>query len=164
MFFKSTGGLRGIKRDLYEGGIRVPMIAQWVGAIPQATVSDQPWAHWDMLPTVAELAGAKAPAGLDGQSMVRALRAQGRIQHDPMYWEFHERGFQQAARLGDWKAVRLKKDAPLELYNLASRSSRDHRRRVDPTGRRQADGSLSCDGPDELGSMAGEVQVRWVRR
>ena len=123
LFFKSSGGLRGIKRDLYEGGIRVPMIAQWVGTIPGGTVSNQPWAHWDMLPTLAELAssmGAKVPVGLDGRSMTRALKAEGPIAHDPMYWEFHERGFQQAARLGDWKAVRIKKDAPLELYNLAA--------------------------------------------
>jgi len=120
VFFKSSGGLRGIKRDLYEGGIRVPMIAQWVGTIPAGTVSDQPWAHWDMLPTLAELAGATAPAGVDGRTMVRALKAEARVQHDPMYWEFHERGFQQAVRMGDWKGVRLKKDAPLELYNLAA--------------------------------------------
>ena len=57
-FFKSSGGLRGIKRDLYEGGIRVPMIARWPGTIPAGRVSDQAWAHWDMLPTLAELAGA----------------------------------------------------------------------------------------------------------
>ena len=62
-FFKSSGGLRGIKRDLYEGGIRVPMIARWVGTIPAGHVSYHEWAHWDMLPTLAELAGAKAPAG-----------------------------------------------------------------------------------------------------
>jgi arylsulfatase A-like enzyme len=120
VFFKSSGGLRGIKRDLYEGGIRVPMIAQWVGTIPASAVSDQPWAHWDMLPTLAELSGATTPAGLDGRSMVRALKHEGRVQHDPMYWEFHERGFQQAVRMGDWKGVRLKKDAPLELYNLGA--------------------------------------------
>ncbi len=84
------------------------------------TVSDQPWAHWDMLPTLAELSGATVPAGLDGRSMVRALKAEGRIQHEPMYWEFHERGFQQAVRMGDWKAVRLKTGAALELYNLAA--------------------------------------------
>ena len=120
VFFKSSGGLRGIKRDLYEGGIRVPMIAQWTGTIPAGVESDQPWAHWDMLPTLAEIAGAKAPASLDGRSMVRALRNDGPIVHEPMYWEFHERGFQQAVRMGDWKAVRSKKDAPLEIYNLAA--------------------------------------------
>jgi len=118
-YFKSSGGLRGIKRDLYEGGIRVPFIASWPGTIPAGRVSDTPWAHWDMFPTLAELAGAKAPSALDGKSMTRALKGQPQPAHDPFYWEFHERGFQQAARLGNWKAVRLAKDAPLELYDLA---------------------------------------------
>jgi arylsulfatase A-like enzyme len=117
-FFKSSGGLRGIKRDLYEGGIRVPMIARWVGTIPAGRVSYHEWAHWDMLPTLAELAGAKPPAGIDGMSMARALRGEQQPTHEFMYWEFHERGFQQAVRMGHWKAVRLKKDAPLELYDL----------------------------------------------
>ena len=118
-FFTSSGGLRGIKRDLYEGGIRVPMIARWTATIPAARVSDHAWAHWDVLPTLAELAGAKAPSGLDGLSMARALRGEPQPTHDVFYWEFHERGFQQAVRMGDWKAVRLKPGAPLELYDLA---------------------------------------------
>jgi arylsulfatase A len=117
-FFKSSGGLRGIKRDLYEGGIRVPMIARWVGTVPSGRVSYHAWAHWDMLPTLAEVAGAKIPAGIDGMSMARALRGEQQPGHDFMYWEFHERGFQQAVRMGDWKAVRLKTGAPLELYDL----------------------------------------------
>ena len=116
-FFKSSGGLRGIKRDLYEGGIRVPNLARWTGTIPRG-VSDHPWAHWDMLPTLAELAGAKAPAGIDGTSMAQTLKGGRQAPHEFMYWEFHERGFQQAVRMGKWKAVRLKKDAPLELYDL----------------------------------------------
>jgi arylsulfatase A len=119
-FFKSSGGLRGIKRDLYEGGIRVPMIARWTGTIPAGRVSDHPWAHWDMLPTLTELAGAKPPSGIDGISMARALKAEPQPTHDAFYWEFHERGFQQAVRMGRWKAVRLSKDAPLELYDLAA--------------------------------------------
>lgn len=117
-FFKSSGGLRGIKRDLYEGGIRVPFIARWPGTIPKGQVSAHPWAHWDIFPTLAEIAGAKAPAGLDGQSMTRALRGQSQPAHEFLYWEFHERGFQQAVRMGRWKAVRLSKDAPLEIYDL----------------------------------------------
>jgi arylsulfatase A len=117
-FFKSSGGLRGIKRDLYEGGIRVPMIARWVGTIPATRVSYHEWAHWDILPTLTEVAGAKTPAGIDGMSMTRALRGETQPTHEFMYWEFHERGFQQAVRMGKWKAVRLKKDAPLELYDL----------------------------------------------
>src|SRR5262245_17573835 len=117
-YFKSSGGLRGIKRDLYEGGIRVPMIASWPGTIPAGRVSAQPWAHWDLFPTFAEIAGAKAPAGMDGRSMVAALKGQAQPAHDPFYWEFHEGGFKQAARLGNWKGVRLAKDAALELYDL----------------------------------------------
>jgi len=71
-----------------------------------------------MFPTLAAIAGAKTPESLDGKSMARALRGQPQPEHDPFYWEFHERGFQQAARMGHWKAVRLAKDAPLELYDL----------------------------------------------
>ena len=118
VFFKSAGPLRGIKRDLYEGGIRVPMIARWVGTIPAGRVSDHPWAHWDMLPTLAELSGGRAPKGLDGLSMSRALRGERQPMHDAFYWEFHERGFQQAVRMGKWKAVRLAAGSPLELYDL----------------------------------------------
>jgi len=117
-YFKSSGGLRGIKRDLYEGGIRVPMIARWTGTIPAGRVSAHPWSHWDLFPTLAELAGAKTPPRLDGMSMVRALRGQPQPTHDFFYWEFHERGFQQAVRMGRWKAVRPSKDAKLELYDL----------------------------------------------
>ncbi|HEY7498498.1 MAG TPA: arylsulfatase [Vicinamibacterales bacterium] len=119
VFFKSSGGLRGIKRDLYEGGIRVPMIAKWTGTIPAGRVSDHVWAHWDLLPTLADIGRARTPTGIDGISMARALRGGRQASHDFMYWEFHERGFQQAVRMGAWKAVRLKKDAPLELYDLA---------------------------------------------
>ena len=117
-YFKSSGGLRGIKRDLYEGGIRVPMIASWPGTIPAGRVSAHPAAHWDLFPTLAELAGAKTPAGLDGRSIARALRGQRQPAPEFLYWEFHERGFQQAVRMGRWKAVRLTKDSPLELYDL----------------------------------------------
>lgn len=117
-FFKSSGVLRGIKRDLYEGGIRVPMIAHWPGTIPAGRVSDHVWTHSDIFPTVAELAGAKVPGSLDGKSMARALRGNRQPAQDFLYWEFHERGFQQAVRMGKWKAVRLKNGAPLELYNL----------------------------------------------
>src|SRR6185369_16676164 len=118
VFFKSSGGLRGIKRDLYEGGIRVPMIASWPGTIPAGRVSDHAWAHWDISPTVAELASARMPSGIDGLSMTRALRGQTQPTHDFFYWEFHERGFQQAVRMGQWKALRLKPGDPLELYDL----------------------------------------------
>jgi arylsulfatase A len=119
-FFQSAGPLRGIKRDLYEGGIRVPMIARWTGTIPAGRVSDHVWAHWDVLPTLGEISRAAIPTGLDGISMARALRGETQSTHEFLYWEFHERGFQQAVRMASWKAIRLKKEAPLELYDLAA--------------------------------------------
>jgi arylsulfatase A-like enzyme len=117
-FFDSNGPLRGIKRDLYEGGIRVPMIARWPKRIKAGAKSDQVWAHWDLLPTVAEIAGVKPPANIDGISMLNALLGRRQRNHEFLYWEFHERGFSQAARMGDWKAVRKSPDSPLELYDL----------------------------------------------
>jgi arylsulfatase A-like enzyme len=118
-FFKSSGGLKGIKRDMYEGGIRVPMIASWPGTIAAGSTTTYAAAHWDLFPTFAEIAGAPVPSGLDGVSILSVLRGQTQKPHEFMYWEFHERGFQQAVRMGNWKAVRLAKDKPLELYNLA---------------------------------------------
>ncbi len=118
-FFESRGPLRGLKRDLYEGGIRVPALVRWPGKIKPRTVSDLPWAFWDFLPTAAEIAGVKPPPNLDGLSILPTLlgRKQSR-RHEFLYWEFHERGSKQAVRMGDWKAVRLSPGQPLELYNL----------------------------------------------
>jgi arylsulfatase A-like enzyme len=117
-FFGSRGPLRGIKRDLYEGGIRVPMIARWPGKVKAGAVSDQVWAFWDFLPTACELAGVPAPRGLDGISMVPALAGRPQTSHEYLYWEFHERGFDQAVRAGDWKAVRKGRGSLMELYDL----------------------------------------------
>jgi arylsulfatase A-like enzyme len=117
-FFDSNGPLRGIKRDLYEGGIRVPMIARWPKRIKAGAKSDQVWAHWDFLPTAAEIAGVKPLAGIDGVSMLNALLGRRQRNHEFLYWEFHERGFSQAARMGYWKAVRKSPDSPLELYDI----------------------------------------------
>lgn len=125
-FFDSNGPLRGIKRDLYEGGIRVPMIVRWPGHVPAGAESDQIWAFWDVPPTLAELAGVTEalPEEIDGISMVPALigpEAAGRPQenHEFLYWEFHEgRASKQAVRMGKWKGVRLSPDGPLELFDL----------------------------------------------
>jgi arylsulfatase A-like enzyme len=122
-FFKSAGPLRGFKRAMYDGGIRVPMIVRWPGKVAAGTVNDHVWAFWDMLPTLAEVGGGKVPGGLDGLSMVPALvgsAAAGRSppSHEFLYWEFHEGGFKQAVRMGDWKAVRLRPGGPVELYDL----------------------------------------------
>jgi len=105
-FFGSRGGLRGVKRDMYEGGIRVPAVARWPGRAKPGTTSDAPGAFWDVLPTLAEVVGLKAPPGIDGASFLRALEDQPQPPHAPFYWEFHEGGFQQAVREGDWKLVR----------------------------------------------------------
>ena len=118
-FFGSSGPLRGIKRDLYDGGIRVPAVARWPGRIKPGQVSDHVWAFWDFLPTCAEIAGAAAPQGLDGISIVPALTGGSQKRHDYLYWEFHEYGFHQAVRMADWKGVRFGRNKPLELYNLA---------------------------------------------
>ena len=124
--FDSNGPLRGIKRDLYEGGIRVPMIARWPGSVKAGATSPQVWAHWDFLPTMAELAGVKPPQGIDGISMLPALLGQRQRRHDFLYWEFHERGFQQAVRMGDWKAVRHAPGARLELFDLTTDVGEQH--------------------------------------
>lgn len=119
-FFHDSGPLRGIKRDLYEGGIRVPFIARWPGRVRPESTSPQPIAFWDLLPTFAELAGGAAPAGIDGRSMAPVLLGQPlREQRRVFYWEFHENGFSQAVRQDDWKLVRLKRKQT-ELYNLGS--------------------------------------------
>jgi arylsulfatase A-like enzyme len=117
-FFNSSGGLRGIKRDLYEGGIRVPMIVRWPGKIKAGTVSQQIHAHWDFMATASDVVGAKVPAGTDGISMLPALRGKKSARREFLYWEFFERGFDQAVRMGEWKAVRNGAQSPLELYNL----------------------------------------------
>jgi arylsulfatase A-like enzyme len=127
-FFESAGPLRGHKRDLYEGGIRVPLIARWPGVIQPGQVSTQAWSFCDMLPTLAAIGRAKTPEKLDGISMLPALLGQPQTnQHAFLYWEFHERGFQQAVRMGKWKAVRLAAGKPLELYDLQA----DPRERLD---------------------------------
>lgn len=117
--FHSSGPLRGIKRDMYEGGMRVPLIARWKGTVAPG-VSDHVCASWDFLPTMAELLRA-SPVETDGISMAPTLLGTPTKQrrHEYLYWECFERGFQQAVRADDWKAVRLKPGAPPELYNLA---------------------------------------------
>lgn len=119
-FNDSNGPLRGIKRDLYEGGIRVPMIARWPAQIDQRVVNDHVSAFWDFLPTFTELAGAQPLEDIDGISMLPALLGHpvAQKQHEYLYWEFHEGGFVQAVRMGDWKGVRFGGKGGLELYNL----------------------------------------------
>lgn len=119
-FFGSSGPLRGIKRDLYDGGIRVPAMVRWPGRTPAGAVSETPWAFWDLLPTFADAAGAKTPSGLDGQSILPGLTGRTQAAHDFLYWEFHERGFHQGVRHRNWKAVRFGLTQKLELYDVAA--------------------------------------------
>ena len=116
--FQHSGDLRGFKRDMYEGGLRTPSIARWPGRIKAGATSDHVWAFWDFMPTMAELTGQKAPPGMDGVSVLSSWLGGKNVEHTPLYWEFHERGFDQAARIGDWKAVRHGTKQPLELYDL----------------------------------------------
>jgi arylsulfatase A len=124
-FFNSAGPLRGLKTMLYEGGIRVPLIARWPGKIEPGTVTDHPSAFWDFLPTLAELAGMSPPPDVDGISLVPTLlgRSSEQQQHEYLYWEYHGR---QAVRLGDWKALRMGVDQPIELYDLATDLGEQH--------------------------------------
>jgi arylsulfatase A-like enzyme len=120
-FFNSSGGLRGFKRSLHEGGIRVPMLARWPGKIKAGTTNEHVGAFWDFLPTACELANVKAPAEIDGLSFLPTLLGKGtQARHDFLYWEFHEGGTAQGVRHGDWKAVRTKLGGALELYDLKS--------------------------------------------
>lgn len=119
-FFESAGPVRGTKRDLTDGGIRVPALARWTGRIKPGQVSPSPWAFWDFLPTACELAGVRAPAGIDGRSIVPTLMEGRTIERECFYWEFHEGGFAQAVRAGDWKLIRQKPRFELELYDLAA--------------------------------------------
>lgn len=123
--FGSNDPFRGGKRDLYEGGIRVPTIAWWPGTITPGSVSHHPSAFWDFPPTALELAGLTIPESMDGISYAPTLLGQPQRQaaHEYLYWEFYEQGGKQAIRSGDWKGVRLNvisdPGQPLELYNLA---------------------------------------------
>lgn len=117
-FFDSNGPLHGIKRDLYDGGVRVPMIARWHGRIKPNQVNHQPFALWDFLPTATEIAGINPPEGIDGISLLPALLGSKQPNHEFLYWEFHERAFEQAIRMGKWKAIRHGLHQPIELYDL----------------------------------------------
>lgn len=124
-YFNSNGPFKGTKRDLYEGGIRVPMIVRWPQKIKAGTKSEQICAAWDIFPTVSDILKRKTPKGLDGISILPELlgNKENQKQHDYLYWEFHEKGGRQAVRMGNWKAVKYnvfkKPNAPIELYDLS---------------------------------------------
>jgi arylsulfatase A-like enzyme len=123
-YFNSNEKFRGYKRDLFEGGIRVPMIVRWPGVIMPGSVTDHVSAFWDVMPTVAEVVNAKVPGEIDGISFLPTLRGKRAMQkeHQYLYWEFHELGGRRAVRQGDWKLIQYdvgKNPAgSFELYNL----------------------------------------------
>ncbi len=115
-FFESAGPFHGLKGSVWEGGVRVPFIARWPGRIKPGTESDHIGAFWDFLPTCAELLGAQPPQGIDGVSLLPTLLGQpGQKEHEYLYWELNG---QQGVRMGDWKAVRLKPNQKIQLFNL----------------------------------------------
>lgn len=121
-FFQSYGPLKGVKRDVYEGGIRVPMIAWCPGKIKENIKSNQVSAFWDLMPTLAELTGTTLPQAGDGISILPTLLGKkGQKEHDYLYWEFHELNGREALRSGNWKLIRqpIVGSTVLELYDLS---------------------------------------------
>jgi arylsulfatase len=124
-FFESAGPFRGLKTMVYEGGIRVPMVARWTGTIPAGTVSAHVSAFEDYMPTFAEMAGAERPAGVDGISMLAALRGRMSEQkpREYLYWEFQGK---QVVRQGAWKGIRNAATGAFELYDLSKDIGEKH--------------------------------------
>ena len=119
--FGSQMGLREVKGTLREGGIRVPLLVRWPGKVPAGRVSDFPTAFWDVLPTAAEVGGAKEPKGLDGISILPTLLGREQKPHAYLYWErLTPAKLTRAVRMGPWKAFQATKTAPIELFNLSS--------------------------------------------
>ena len=128
LFDQASNGLRGYKRGLYEGALRQAAIARWPGKVPAGRVSAEPWAFWDFLPTALELSGTPAPKGLqtDGLSLASFLQGGPAPKRDYFYWELHEAQSLQAARWGDWKAVRNGPAAKVEIYDLHVDAAEQH--------------------------------------
>ena len=122
LFEQASNGLRGFKRGMYEGALRQAAFAWWPGTVPAGRVDDQPWAFWDLVPTFVELSGATPPKEYetDGKSLVKYLKGGDAPKRDYFYWELHlGKKPIQAARFGNWKAVRNGIDKPIEIYDLA---------------------------------------------
>ncbi len=123
-YFNSNGDLKGYKRDMYEGGIRVPMIVRWPHKVNAGSSTDHISAFWDVMPTLAEIAGIACAGDIDGISFLPVLTGETKKQkqHDYLYWEFHEQGGKIAVRMGEWKGIMLKADdresQQFELYYL----------------------------------------------
>ncbi|MFT5199031.1 MAG: arylsulfatase A [Planctomycetota bacterium] len=129
-FFESNGVLRGAKGSVYEGGLRVPLIAHWPGKVPAGQVTDAVGAFWDLMPTLTDISGAEASAEMDGMSLLPVLQGADAPDDRTLYWEFPSYGHQQALRQGDWMLVRRflgnKKKSTTELFNLAQDLPQEH--------------------------------------
>lgn len=124
-FFNSTGIYRGIKRDMYEGGLRTPMIAKWPNSIAKGSKNSEPSAFWDFMPTFAEIINVDCPKESDGVSILRAFNGkEAKVKDRSFYWEFHEQGGKQAVLQNNWKLIRLQaKNGDkmyYELYNIST--------------------------------------------
>lgn len=116
---QSSGGLRGAKRSLYEGGIRAPYVAYWPGTVKAGSTTDLLTSHVDLMATVAEIADVKVPRKTDGISMLPTLLGKEQKEvHDSLYFEIYEGAFQQCVRMGQWKGYRKGTKDPMELYHL----------------------------------------------
>ncbi len=115
--FNSAAGLRGAKRSLYEGGIRMPMVVRWPHKVPAGKISDFLWTFTDFMPTAAAIAGATPPGNLDGVSILPTLLGKKQKPHEMLYWEFHS-PFHQAVRAGRFKGIRFGTRQPLALYDI----------------------------------------------
>ncbi|MGC3946167.1 MAG: sulfatase-like hydrolase/transferase [Chryseolinea sp.] len=130
-YFDSNGPLRGYKRDLYEGGIRVPLIVRWKGKIAPGRSVNEVAAAWDILPTFADVAGVSKPPDIQGHSLLPMLLGKGKqLAHEYLYWEFHEGGGTKAVRKGRWKLVSRNVLDPtrttFELYDIETDISEAH--------------------------------------
>lgn len=129
-FFDSNGKLKGGKRDLYEGAIRVPFVARWTGKIAPGRITDHQSVFYDFLPTACDIAGIDVPVETDGISYLPELLGEEQAKHEFLYWEFLEGGKLQAIRKGNFKGLRLNvfenPDAPIKLYDLSNDISEEN--------------------------------------
>lgn len=117
---QSSGGLRGAKRSLYEGGIRAPFVAYWPGKVKAGSTTDLLTSQVDLMATAADIAGVKPPEKTDGISILPTLLGkEQKERHESLYFEIYEGAFQQCVRMGQWKGYRKGTKDPVEVYNLS---------------------------------------------